>query len=277
MSDMYRKLYMKINTAVRYGMVHLLSGNLPLYVVNEYPRSGGHWVSSMLGRVIGVPFPSNRIPGLRSSIMHGHYLHPGRMKNVVVVWRDGRDVIVSMYYHLLYNLPRDKSVAFWADALRKDLPFTNYGNERENLSIFIEYFFTRPRSPHFTWADFVRRWHGHTAAVHVRYEDLRRDAIGELQRIVLELVGKQLEPQNVSAVVEEFSFSRLSGGRQLGQEDKSSFFRKGIIGDWRNYFSRESCQIFDHFAGKELILLGYERDRAWVEANKEEDKRISNV
>jgi len=31
--------------------------------------------------------------------------------------------------------------------------------------------------------------------------------------------------------------------------------RKGISGDWKNKFSREAKQIFNEYAGKELIQL----------------------
>jgi len=41
--------------------------------------------------------------------------------------------------------------------------------------------------------------------------------------------------------------------------------RKGISGDWKNKFSREAKQIFNEYAGKELIQLGYEVDDSWIE------------
>ena len=41
-----------------------------MYVVNEYPKSGGSWVAEMLSEALGVPFPRNRLPMLRSSILH---------------------------------------------------------------------------------------------------------------------------------------------------------------------------------------------------------------
>lgn len=267
---MHGRLYMKINTAVRYGMVYFLSGRLPLYIVNEYPKSGGNWVGLMLERALGVPFPRNRLPVLRPSIMLGHYLSPWNMKNVVVVWRDGRDVMVSMYHHSLFKNELDAPTM--VDIFRKDLPFRDYENVRENLPTFIEHFFTKQRSPRFSWADFVRRWYGRSGVSQVRYEDLYQDTVGELQRVVLELAGKQLDSRKAAAIVEEFSFNRLSAGRQPGQESKNSFFRKGIVGDWRNYFSREACQVFDRFAGNELILLGYERDRAWVKGAEKEQQ-----
>ena len=259
-------------------MVHVLSGALPLYVVNEFPKSGGTWVGQMLGQALGVPFPRNRFPLLRPSIMHGHYIEPWGMKNVVVTWRDGRDVMVSWYHQQL--IPHE-----WNEhqvrRSRRELPLRNYEDIYENLPAFIEYAFTRshlvgspladfarpftsPHAPNFSWANFVRRWRGRKEAIHVRYEDLRRDTAGELRRIVLGLTGERLSPEEAGAIAEEFSFERQAG-RQPGEENRKSFLRKGVVGDWRSHFSPEARETFDRYAGDELILLGYERDRAWVE------------
>jgi Sulfotransferase domain len=64
-------------------------------------------------------------------------------------------------------------------------------------------------------------------------------------------------------IAEEFSFERQAG-RRPGEEDKRSFRRRGMVGDWRNHFNHEARELFDRYAGSELILLGYERDRSWV-------------
>ena len=250
------------NALLRAGMVHLLSGAVPLYVVNEFPKSGGTWVGQMLGRALGVPFPRNRLPVLRPSIMHGHYLGPWGMKNVVVCWRDGRDVMVSWYHQQLISHEWNERQVRRS---RRELRLQDYEDVYENLPAFIEYAFTRPHSPRFSWADFVRRWHGRKAAIHVRYEDLRRETARELRRVVRGLTGeRRLSPEEATAIVEEFSFERQAG-RRPGEEDRGSFLRKGVVGDWRNYFSPEAREMFDRYAGDELILLGYERDRAWVE------------
>ena len=265
------------NELLRAGMVHLLSGVLPLYVVNEFPKSGGTWVGQMLGRALGVPFPRNRLPVFRASIMHGHYLEPWGIKNVVVVWRDGRDVMVSWYHQQL--IPHEWNV-HQVSRSHRELPLEDYTDVYGNLPAFIEYAFTRshptrspwadfvrpftsPHAPNFSWVDFVRRWHGRKDAIHVRYEDLRRDTAGELRRIVLKLTGEQLSPPAAGAIAEEFSFVRQAG-RQPGEENKRSFLRKGVVGDWRTHFSPEARETFDRYAGDELILLGYEQNRAWV-------------
>ena len=56
-------------------------------------------------------------------------------------------------------------------------------------------------------------------------------------------------------------------GRNPGDENKLSFLRKGIAGDWKNYFSKEANQVFNKFAGKELIKLGYEIDDSWIDSD----------
>ncbi len=259
--DLYTRVYEKENDLIRAGMVHLLSGVVPFYIVNEFPKSGGTWVGQMLGRALGIPFPRNRFPVFRPSVMHGHYLNPWGMRNVIVAWRDGRDVMVSWYHQ---QLIAHEWNARQVRRSRRELPLEDYDDVYKNLPAFIEYAFTKPHSPHFSWTDFVRRWHGRKDATHVRYEDLREDTAGELQRIVLELTGERLSLEEATAIAEEFSFERQTG-RRPGEEDKRSFMRKGVVGDWCNHFSREAREIFNRYAGEALILLGYERDRAWVE------------
>jgi hypothetical protein len=259
--DPYSRICDRENELIRAGMVHLLSGVVPLYVVNEFPKSGGTWVGQMLGRALGVPFPRNRFPMFHSSIMHGHYLRPWGIKNVVVAWRDGRDVMVSWYHQQL--IPHQWNRAQVARSHR-ELPLVDYDDVYGNLPAFIEYAFTRPHSPPFSWTDFVRRWYACKRTAHVRYEDLRRDTAGELLRLVRELAGEKLSRQRASVVAEEFSFERQSG-RRPGEEDTGSFLRKGVVGDWRARFSPQAREVFDRYAGDELILLGYERNRSWVE------------
>ena len=253
-------LYERINEYVRAGMIHLLSGPMPLYVVNEFPKSGGTWVGQLLGRALGVPFPRNRFPVARTSIMHGHYLRPLGIRNAVVVWRDGRDVMVSWYHQQL--IPHGLNGRQVARS-RRELPLEDYDDVYANLPAFIEYAFTRPHDPPFSWADFVRRWYWRGGAVHVRYENLRRDTAGELRRMARALTGNDPGPRRAAEIVDEFSFERQAG-RRSGEEDKGSFLRKGVVGDWKEQFSPEAREVFDRYAGEELVLLGYERDRSWA-------------
>jgi hypothetical protein len=133
--DLYSRDYDKENELIRAGMVYLLSGALGLHIVNEFPQSGGTRVGQMLGRALGVPFPRNRFPAFRSSIMHGHYLGAWGMKNVVVVWRDGRDVMVSWYHQQL--IPHELNRAQVARS-RRELPDKRPDRSSSHLQRFGE-------------------------------------------------------------------------------------------------------------------------------------------
>ena len=96
----------------------------------------------------------------------------------------------------------------------------------------------------------------------VRYEDLLERPEEEVRRL-LEFLGAGADEETVRRCVNSASFEKLSRGRKRGQEDPSSFFRKGVAGDWRSVFTEEDKKIFKEEAGDLLIRLGYERDAGW--------------
>ncbi len=53
------------------------------------------------------------------------------------------------------------------------------------------------------------------------------------------------------------------GSRKPGEEDSTSFFRKGVADDWRGVFTEEDRQAFKEEAGETLVRLGYEKDEDW--------------
>lgn len=257
----FRRALAKVNGLWRRSLICTLSGALPLYVVTEYPRSGGTWLGQLISGCLQLPFPRNRIPKLQSSIIHGHYKYCPTMRNVCVMFRDGRDVTVSYYFHSLFR--NEISNADLVKHTRSRLRFDDYENIEANLPRFIEYLFEGNRFPSFTWSDFVRNWAGRKA-VQVRYECLLEDTPGELGRILESLTGKPWARERLLQTCRRFAFSRQTG-RQPGEEDRNAFLRKGVSGDWKSYFNKEARQRFNYHAGSELRLLGYEKDDSWVQ------------
>lgn len=232
-----------------------------MYVVNEFPKSGGSWVSQMLSEALGVPFPRNRLPVFSSSILHGHMWHKWNMHNVLMVWRDGRDVLVSQYYHWLFeNEIGNRSLV---RQTRQDLAFDNYDDIQRNLPAFMRYVFEEKKHPRFNWTEFVEKWNTNDY-VHLRYEDMRKAPVDELRRIVQELKGDEYDEKRAEEIVEKFSFANMSG-RKIGEQKKNSFMRKGVVGDWRNHFTPEARRLFNEYAGGALISLDYEKDDNWVD------------
>ena len=90
----------------------------------------------------------------------------------------------------------------------------------------------------------------------VRYEDLLREPGAEIQRLLTFLAVDSTE-KTTTRCIEAASFERLSKGRKRGEEDPSSFFRKGVAGDWKLVFTPGEREIFDREAGDLLARLGY--------------------
>lgn len=261
--DRRSRLAIWIAAAQRLLMWHTMSRRLPLYLVTEYPKSGGSWVGQMLADYFQIPFPRDQRPRFETCIMHGHHMPSDHFHNVFCVLRDGRDIMVSYYFHTLFE--HDRNNPKWVRRFRARMPFDDYDDIRKNLPAFIEYMFTEgSRGPtHFTWTEFVDGWTARDVPI-LRYEDLIVDAADVLAGAIEKVTGETPDRARLDEIREKYSF-RAQAKREPGVENTRSFMRKGIAGDWKNHFSPEACKVFDRYAGDALIRVGYEPDRAWVE------------
>ncbi len=101
-----------------------------------------------------------------------------------------------------------------------------------------------------------------TGSYQIKYEELVADPkrLGGL----LEFLGVDSSPGMVDWIIDTCRFERFAEGRKRGEADPKSEFRKGIVGDWSNYFTeRDKEQFKGSEAGRLLIELGYEKDDAW--------------
>lgn len=153
------------------------------------------------------------------------------------VIRDGRDVVVSLCHH-----------AFRAGD--KEAVRTNSPEFLKHTETFAK-----------AWADNVRAARRFGKAHpdryrEVRYEDLHENpdsAIGGL----LEFLGVSVSQDLIRRCKDSAEFRRWSGGRDKGEEDKTSFFRKGLVGDWKSYFNDASFDVFRKQTDDLLEELGY--------------------
>ncbi|UGU14376.1 sulfotransferase domain-containing protein [Sinomicrobium kalidii] len=245
-------------------MWHFLSNKLDLILVTEFPKSGASWFCQMLADASNIPFPRNISPTFERSIMHGHHLFNPRMGKAICVIRDGRDVMVSAYFHFLFDNSHNNPGGVTYH--RKKMPFKDYNNVRENLPKFIEYMFKgypNENRFHFSWSDLINNVKVNQSRLCiVKYEDLLTKP-SKCIKNALEFYEILVPDENrLKEIVDNYSFKKLAK-RNPGEEDRKSFIRKGISGDWKNYFNEESCDIFKEYAGEELIKAGYENDFDW--------------
>jgi hypothetical protein len=100
------------------------------------------------------------------------------------------------------------------------------------------------------------------AYTEVRYEDLLARPREEAGRL-FEFLGVDAREKLVERAVNTASFEKLSKGRERGQEDPTSFYRKGVAGDWETLFNERDKEIYKEEAGDLLIRLGYEKGGGW--------------
>ena len=150
--------------------------------------------------------------------------------------RDGRDCAISGWFH--------------ARRIRPDWDTWQFARLESYVDMFAR-----------EWAIDLSEGSAFAAAhpeacLTVRYEDLVADLAPTL-RGVLDFLGAASDAASLAGCRDAAAFARLSGGRPAGQENRDSFFRNGIPGDWRRHFDDDLAALFRHAAGPWLERFGY--------------------
>lgn len=239
--------------------------------MSDYGRSGQGWLSYMLCYILNAKYvePNDFLTGTLyttddrvlaltggdlegraktkySMIIKTHHLWPGKNFNltdkVIFLTRHPCDIAVSAYYR--YNVlakenpPRSlKEVLFYL--LHKLRP--------------ISYAFTAKR-----WKKFMHNWTSREdlSMYRVRYEDVSADPIKILNGL-LDFLEEKADSAIVEEAVELFKFEKMSGRKKGDENSTSTSFRKGIVGDYKNKFSKIESWIFCKIAGQEMRKQGY--------------------
>ena len=273
---MVKVIKSKIEQLIRLVYINSVSIKNDSVLVMEFPKSGGTWLGQLIAGYLEVPFPRNRIPSRKRILYHGHYYPKNRItknRKIVLLVRDGRDVLVSLYHHQLMWNPKNKENPSKINYYRDTLGFEDYDDVQGNLSAFMEYAYTHKPSKfrHFlfygNWYQFNSAWLDQQERSDniymVKYEDLLTDTAGTMKKLLTEFLEvEQLDEDRLNSIVQQFSFENQTKRKQ-GEEDKASFLRKGVSGDWKNYFGPKEKQQFKDYTGDMLIRLGYEKDSNW--------------
>lgn len=270
----FRLITQKLSASATHAIGVRWGEAFPFYYVSEFPKSGGTWLARMVADYLQIPHPQNSLlPLTFSCVVQNHWRYHPRLRRVFYIYRDGRDVMVSLYFHAI-RLARYQDGPGREHMARtyEGLLGRNYDPDEIALHLprFIEFEFRKPgRGTRVNWRNHIEEWLGArdksgNAVVYLSYEELRRDTVASLGRTIETVTEEPADPWRLETTVEKMSMKRQTG-RDPGRADITQHIRKGIVGDWQNYFTRETAELFDELAGGTLVELGYERDRGWVD------------
>jgi len=200
-------------------------------------------IAESVKRASGKPVVGEKLTPFAGTEAHAvrllHQYHPGLC--FINLVRDGRDVAVS-------GFAQQTSTALRRAADAESGPLRDRLESRRIPDDFLELWtsmWTACVDAGLAGERLFRR------SMRLRYEDMLEDAPGQLAR-VLALIGVEHDRATVARCLEAASFERLSGGRERGREDRASFFRKGVGGDWVNWLTPAQNERFVADAGDRL-------------------------
>ena len=248
-----------------------LPQTIPLVFVVGYPRSGTTWVCQLVADYLQLPFSRfSLLPVGCPAVVHGHERVRKNYPKCVYVMRDGRDALVSQYFHLAQAIPDGDNPRLTTRQRRTFPGLTNKANVHDNITAFVERLMTRPESARANWGKHVQSYYDseNPNVVLLRYEELLADGERALGRAMTQLTGEEANPKHVRESVNRFSFERQAD-RRPGVGQRSGFLRKGLVGDWANYFTAATAEVFNRECGDMLVRAGYEDDRSWITRHAE--------
>jgi hypothetical protein len=241
----------------------LTGGPTTVFHVTHH-KAGSQWVNRILmsltpDRLVPPELDNSqflRRPIVRGGVYPTVYLTRERFEAVwvprnsrrIVIIRDLRDTLVSLYFSLKV------SHCLMTDDMEHCRARLQEMSTEDALLCLI-------RTVCEPIAALQRSWLGGTDRV-LKYEDfLDRDA--ELfERVLIDHCRLPVTREQLRAVVATHRFEARSG-RKRGQEDQASHERKGIAGDWKNYFTNRIAKRFKERFGELLVETGYEKDDRW--------------
>jgi len=182
---------------------------------------------------------------------------PPNDHRIFIIIRDLRDTLVSLYFSIKHS---HQNIDMEQQKVRDILLALSVP---DGLIYLMEHGFYISAEIQRSWLHNSTNDSGWPGALLIRYEDLVKDDLEGIQKIV-SFCRLDISEDRLKSVVEKNSFEKRTG-RKPGDEDIFSHQRKGLVGDWRHYFDRQVARQFISKFGHILIETGYEKDYNWVD------------
>ncbi|XP_056279723.1 cytosolic sulfotransferase 3-like isoform X2 [Pseudoliparis swirei] len=158
---------------------------------------------------------------------------------IVSVARNAKDSVVS-YFHFEHMMPFYPEPGEWGSYLQRFMDAKmNFGS----------------------WYDHVKGWwekkQTHPNIHYVFYEDLAEDCGREIEKLCC-FLGLSPSPEETERIAQKVHFDEMKKNNMVNlvmfletDTNKTSFIRKGKVGDWKNHFTVAQSETFDeHYKQK---------------------------
>lgn len=236
-------------------------------LIATYPKSGTTWISEIVDMIYNdgnveqckrdsiynrVPFMELIVPGMLNGVQQLDKMPSPRLVKthlpvqllpesfkisnckIIYVARNAKDVAVS-YYHFYQMAKMHPEPGTWDEFLEK---------------------FVEGKVSFGSWYDHVKGWWEKRKSLpilYLFYEDMKEDPKRELWR-VLQFLEKEVSEEVFHRILHHTSFQEMQKNTTTNYKDVpvaamdhsvSPFMRKGISGDWKNYFTVAQNERFD--------------------------------
>ena len=269
-----------------------------------FPKSGNTWLTRLLADSLQIRAGTGmrgedqvetatsvnfqlELPEITDFIVRKTHYLPSTLMEVrnedinrsVYIYRDFRDVVISSFFYLHSGIHEN--------GIRKDkknsLKSIYFILRSDPKRLLLEHTETISRS----WSDGVGSWSNHintwqdfcsknpkSNIVFVSYEGLLNNTLETVKEII-EGIQLPLPPEHhLKEAIRRQSFQKQKSFFQeisndtdapFGKDFNIKFLRKGIAGDWKNFFTKEMGEIVEEYHGEMLRKLGYVKDSKWYQ------------
>lgn len=225
-------------------------------ILLSYMKSGCHWVweiSNMLRRncteyeknlkdigmleltdqdVIDTQ-PSPRVLNSHMLLEHLPRELLTKKTKILFVMRNPRDIIVSSYHHIFQMQNFYKYDGNWNSY------FDLYMKGQVNYGKWFDYMLE--------WEKVFKKY-PELPVLLIKYEDIKKDPVGKIAELA-EFIGVEKNEEFFKEVADKCSFNKMKMHKSRGGDSfrtpGASLYRKGVVGDWKNWFTVRQNELFE--------------------------------
>ena len=171
----------------------------------------------------------------------------------------------AKYIYVARN-PKDTLVSVWHHKNRMILP-----GVKDTWKVFMSNILSGKTGLYGNWFDHVLEWWKHKDEENIlflKYEDMKKDLSQSVHTISHFIGIEDATSELIDKVVEQSSFESMSQDPNANYNwiigslmtAEGAFMRKGVVGDWKNYFSSEQNASFDKIYREKMEGSGLEFD-----------------